>query len=318
MEDEMRSTALALPDEQNFRRDIAAINQFQKIVRSNLQDGHDFGVIPGTQKPTLLKPGAEKIAKLLGLADLYVILDKAEDWEKGFFRYLIKCSLVSVNNNVTISEGLGECNSMESKYRWRESKRKCPDCGAEAIIKGKAEFGGGWLCFKKTGGCGSKFPDNDISITEQTVGKVANDDIYTQVNTILKMAKKRALVDAALSAGRLSDLFTQDMEDIVGGLPEPAAKPADAAPIAKKAPIQAPEGMFAKGDTTPTEKDRTNKEDFVEACVKAGYSVQTKQGQQGIKAWMAKAGKTNLPFDELADEKQAELIRMMKCEELAE
>jgi hypothetical protein len=132
------------------------------------------------------------------------------------------------------------------------------------------------------------------------------------------MAKKRALVDAALSAGRLSDLFTQDMEDIVGGLPEPAAKPADAAPIAKKAPIQAPEGMFAKGDTTPTEKDRTNKEDFVEACVKAGYSVQTKQGQQGIKAWMAKAGKTNLPFDELADEKQAELIRMMKCEELAE
>ena len=315
MEEEMRSTALALPDEQNFRRDIAAINQFQKIVRSNLQDGHDFGVIPGTQKPTLLKPGAEKIAKLLGLADLYVILDKAEDWEKGFFRYLIKCSLVSVNNNVTISEGLGECNSMESKYRWRESKRKCPDCGAEAIIKGKAEFGGGWLCFKKTGGCGSKFPDNDISITEQTVGKVANDDIYTQVNTILKMAKKRALVDAALSAGRLSDLFTQDMEDIVGGLPEPAAKPQDAAPVAQKAPIQAPRDLFAEEHQPPAEN---LKQSFWNACKKAGYSVSTKQGIDSVKAWIARAGKTSLPFDELSEDKQRELVSMMKAEALPE
>lgn len=315
MEDEMRSTALALPDEQNFRRDIAAINQFQKIVRSNLQDGHDFGVIPGTQKPTLLKPGAEKIAKLLGLADLYVILDKAEDWEKGFFRYLIKCSLVSVNSNVTISEGLGECNSMESKYRWRESKRKCPDCGAEAIIKGKAEFGGGWLCFKKTGGCGSKFPDNDISITEQTVGKVANDDIYTQVNTILKMAKKRALVDAALSAGRLSDLFTQDMEDIVGGIPEPAAKPANVPPVAQKAPAPAHDDMFAE---QPKAQPQNNKQLFLAACKKAGYSVTTKQGLDAVKAWIAKAGGTNLPFDELSDEYQRDLIDKMRCEALPE
>ena len=37
---------------------------------------------------------------------------------------------------------------------------------------------------------------------------------YTLVNTILKMAKKRALVDATLSAGRLSNIFTQDIEDM--------------------------------------------------------------------------------------------------------
>ena len=34
--------------------------------------------IPGTNKPTLLKPGAEKIAKLLGLADSYEIMDRQE------------------------------------------------------------------------------------------------------------------------------------------------------------------------------------------------------------------------------------------------
>lgn len=37
--------------------------------------------------------------------------------------------------------------------------RLCPQCQKPAIIKGRAEYGGGWLCFKKKGGCGAKFPD---------------------------------------------------------------------------------------------------------------------------------------------------------------
>lgn len=206
-------TALTLPDEAQFRTDMEAINSFQQIVRKTMIVDLDYGIIPGTQKPTLLKPGAEKIAKLLLLSDQYEILDKAEDWDKPLFRYLIKCKLVHLPSNALISEGLGECNSMEGKYRWRDSKRKCPVCGAEAIIKGKEQYGGGWLCFRKTGGCGAKWEDGEPEIEEQTIGRVENDDIYSQVNTILKMAKKRALVDAALSAGRLSDIFTQDMED---------------------------------------------------------------------------------------------------------
>lgn len=211
-----QTVALTLPDEETFKSDIQAINKFQQIVKANMIPGQDYGVIPGTTKPTLLKPGAEKIAKLLGLADHYEILDRQEDWQRGFFRYLIKCQLITVRNDIVISEGLGECNSMESKYRWRESKRKCPKCDAEAIIKGKEEYGGGWLCFAKQGGCGAKFPDGDESIESQTIGRVENEDIYSQVNTILKMAKKRALVDASLSAGRLSQVFTQDIEDIPG------------------------------------------------------------------------------------------------------
>ncbi len=208
------SQSLALPDEQTFKRDIQAINQFQRIVRECMVPDQDYGIIPGTTKPTLLKPGAEKIAKLLGLADQYIILDRQEDWNKPFFRYMVKCQLWSVRANVVISEGLGECNSMESKYRYRDANRSCPVCGAEAIIKGKEEYGGGWLCFAKKGGCGQKFTEDAPEIINQKIGKVENDDIYSQVNTLLKMAKKRALVDASLSAGRLSNVFTQDMEDI--------------------------------------------------------------------------------------------------------
>lgn len=43
--------------------------------------------------------------------------------------------------------------------------------------------------------------------------KFRNQDACSIANTILKMAKKRAFVDAVLSATRSSDLFTQDVED---------------------------------------------------------------------------------------------------------
>lgn len=232
-EKEVKETGLTLPSEDRFISDIKAINRFQEVVKENMIPGLDYGVIPGTPKPTLLKPGAEKMAKLLGLADHYEIEDKIEDWDKPFFRYLIRCSLVSVASGITISEGLGECNSMESKYRWREAKRVCPDCGAEAIIKGKVEYGGGWVCFKKQGGCGSKFEDNAVSIIGQETGRVENDDIYSLVNTILKMATKRALVGAALSAGRLSAIFTQDIEDMGE---QKAEIPAEDKPAPKSTP----------------------------------------------------------------------------------
>lgn len=195
MTQEQRSIALALPGETQFRADIQAINRFQAIVHQNLVDGQDYGVIPGTTKPTLLKPGAEKIAKLLGLADQYEIVDKQEDWSKPFFRYLIRCKLIHVATQSLISEGLGECNSMESKYRYRwiagQDLPQGVDKSKLVTQERHSKTGGHW-----------------------TVYRMDNDDIYSQVNTILKMAKKRALVDAALSAGRLSNVFTQDIEDI--------------------------------------------------------------------------------------------------------
>ena len=53
--------------------------EFQEFVKDYLKEGEDFGIIPGTPKPTLLKPGADKLCELYGLADSYRILDKVED-----------------------------------------------------------------------------------------------------------------------------------------------------------------------------------------------------------------------------------------------
>ena len=47
----------------------------------------------------------------------------------------------------------------------------------------------------------------------QVAGRVENSDLADTYNTVLKMAKKRALVDATLTATAASDIFTQDLED---------------------------------------------------------------------------------------------------------
>jgi hypothetical protein len=81
------------------------------------------------------------------------------------------------------------------------------------VIKGKEEYGGGWLCWKSKGGCGAKWPDGAPEIEGQQVGDVENPDPYDLENTLVKMAKKRAHIDAALTGTASSDLFTQDLEE---------------------------------------------------------------------------------------------------------
>lgn len=139
----------------------AAIEALQQKVKDNFINGIDYGVIPGTDKPTLLKPGAEKLILLLGLKCEFEIINSQVDFDNGFFYYQIKCILSKLRDDggeVVITNGYGSANTQESKYRKQDS--------------------------------------------------------YTLDNTVLKMAEKRAVVDAALHAGALSNIFTQDVEDM--------------------------------------------------------------------------------------------------------
>lgn len=193
----------------------------KEFVTSILKKGVDFGNVPGSDKPTLLKPGAEKMTSFFGLAPTFDDIEKTEDWTgdnhsgEPFFYYRLRCSLWrNVNGaRVLVASADGSCNSWEKKYRYRKNNRKCPACGYESIIKGKAEYGGGWLCFKNKGGCGAKYKDGDPSIEAQETGQIKNPDVAEQVNTILKMAQKRALIAATLIATGTSEYFTQDIED---------------------------------------------------------------------------------------------------------
>jgi hypothetical protein len=189
-----------------------------KFVKTLMNEGQDFGKIPGTDKPTLLKPGAEKLTTFFGLSKRFHLAEKIEDWSgvdhggEPFFYYVYRCALY--NGDLLIAESDGSCNSFESKYRWRKGERTCPACGAAAIIKGREEYGGGWICFGKKGGCGAKFPGGSAEIESQQVGRVPNPDICDLVNTIQKMSQKRAFIAATLLAINASEFFTQDVEDI--------------------------------------------------------------------------------------------------------
>ncbi len=217
------SNDLIMAGQQHFLPVLSVADAVQRrcaiieFVQRVMKPGVDFGTIPGTVKPTLLKPGAEKLCTLFGLTSRFQILEKVEDWMgeahdgEPFFYYLYHCQLW--RDALLIAEGDGSCNSFEQKYRYREAHRVCPACGKPAIVKGKAEYGGGWLCFVKRGGCGAKYPDGDESIEGQPVGRIVNVDIADVVNTIQKMAQKRSLIAATLLAVNASEFFTQDVED---------------------------------------------------------------------------------------------------------
>jgi hypothetical protein len=197
---------------------VERYNAVTEFVSRVLRKDIDYGVIPGTEKRTLLKPGAEKLTTFFGLSTRFELLGRIEDWtgeEHGgepFFYYLYRCRLL--RGDAAIAEGDASCNSRETKYRWREAQRTCPACGLAAIIKGREEFGGGWLCWKKRGGCDAKFADGDQTIESQQTGRVLNPDLADQVNTIQKIAQKRALVGSVLLAVNASEFFTQDVEDM--------------------------------------------------------------------------------------------------------
>ena len=67
-------------DVDQMAQQLQAISNFQGMVEKNLTNGQDYGVIPGTQKPTLLKPGAKKIQMLMGVTSEYDVIDKGEDY----------------------------------------------------------------------------------------------------------------------------------------------------------------------------------------------------------------------------------------------
>jgi len=224
--DEMENNQLAVRDNNLFIAPVVnvqgALQRYQDMkdfVSGILKENVDYGKIPGTSKDTLLKPGAEKLSAFFGLSAEFQIIEMAEDWTgenhggEPFFNYWYKCRVT--RNGKIIAEGEGSCNSFEKKYRYRSANIKCPTCNNETVIKGKAEYGGGWLCWTKNGGCGAKFKAGDTSIEDQPRGQIKNPDIADIVNTLQKMAQKRAYIAAVLLATNASEYFTQDIEDYI-------------------------------------------------------------------------------------------------------
>jgi hypothetical protein len=164
----------------------AQVNLMQDVMQEVMRDGTHYGKIPGTQSKSLYKAGAEKLMATFRLAAKPEVEDLSES---GEIAYRVTVSLLTANGTF-VGAGIGECSSAEEKYSWRAAVHKKE-----------------W----------DATPENRRRVKYYRDGKEVQ-QVRTNpadvANTILKMAKKRAQVDAVITATAASDIFTQDIEDL--------------------------------------------------------------------------------------------------------
>lgn len=211
-----------------------------EVLEGVMKVDEHYGTIPGTKKPSLYKAGAEKLSLTFRLRPEYEI--RRSDLGNGHREYEVVCTLYHIPTGQSVGQGVGSATTMEGKYRYRGgekegtgrplpkeywNKRGTDPKGAEALIGGPG-FSAGKI-------------DGNWEICS-TGEKMEHDNPADYYNTVLKMAKKRAHVDAILTATAASDIFTQDVEDmpeVIPGAKEDEKKTADKPPLKppeKKAP----------------------------------------------------------------------------------
>jgi hypothetical protein len=167
------------------------VRVIQEILDAVMIKDVHYGTIPGTQKPTLYKPGSEKILATFHIAaDPRVIDDLSTDDE---IRYRVKVYGVSYDGCDIFGVGIGECSSDEEKYKWRR-----PVCDEEFDETPEDRKRQVWKRGKE-----KNYQQKQVRTNPSDVA-----------NTILKMAKKRGQIDMTLTTTAASDVFEQDLEDI--------------------------------------------------------------------------------------------------------
>lgn len=167
----------------------AQVNLMQDVMHEVMKKDTHYGVIPGTQQPSLYKAGAEKIMSTFRLAADPEVQSLGTDGEVS---YRVKVRILSASG-AFLGAGIGECSSSEDKYAWRAAL--C-DEEFELTPENRRRI---------------KFAKYRGNVEKKKQVRTNPADVS---NTVLKMAKKRGLIDAVLTVTAASDLFTQDIEDL--------------------------------------------------------------------------------------------------------
>ncbi|MFH1739011.1 MAG: hypothetical protein ABIH23_08380 [bacterium] len=180
---------------------VGHVQTIHDLMKTVLKEGTHYGIIPGCgDKPTLLQPGAQKIALTFGFGERYRV--EAIDLPKGHREYRIVCELYSRGGQMLIGEGVGVCSTMEGKYRFRQQNtgREVPQeywQNRDPELLGGQQFsaakrGGKWVIIQR----------------------VEHDNPADYYNTAAKIAAKRAYVSAVRDNTAASDIFAVDLEDL--------------------------------------------------------------------------------------------------------
>lgn len=209
---DMTQTAMTA---QSMVKQVALI---QDIMKNIMKKDEHFGIIPGCEKPSLLKPGAEKLSLTFRLAPSYEVIQI--DFEGGHRECRVICTLTHIPTGQIFGQGVGSCTTLEGKYRFRGGEkegtgRPVPKEYWNLKAAGKLDD-----AKKLIGGKGFGVGKIDGKWEVCSIGeKLEHDNPADYYNTILKIAKKRAHVDAVLTATGASDIFTQDVEDMPEVIP---------------------------------------------------------------------------------------------------
>jgi hypothetical protein len=250
----IRETGLALAAI-SIEELIGQVQLIQQAMKAVMREGEHYGVIPGTGrknpetgkeegKPTLLKPGAEKLCFLFRLAPSYETIET--DLPGGHKSFQVRCRLHHISSGALVSEGVGICTTQEGKYRYRkevlkdENDQPIPVPGSYWKDRSPEKIGG-----------------HQFSVTKQNskwyiAHRVEHDNPADYYNTVVKMACKRALVAATLNATAASDIFTQDIEDMPEETREEA--PRQETPPAHRKPAAEPKPE----PEAPREQEQSN------------------------------------------------------------
>jgi len=171
---------------------VGHVARVQEVMSAVMKPSVHYGTIPGTDKPTLFKPGAEVLCMTFRIAPKFRIEDLSTP---DSVRYRVTCYGVHQPTSIELGEGLGECSSMEDKYKWRKA---ASNAEFDALPADRRRI---------------KYGYNRNQNREYEIKQVRSEPADI-ANTILKMAAKRAHVAMALNVTAASDMFNQDLEDL--------------------------------------------------------------------------------------------------------
>lgn len=183
----------------------AQVNRIQEVMGAVMKKDAHYGVIPGTQKPTLYKAGSEVLLSTFRIA----VEPEVEDLSVGDeIRYRVRAVGRHMASGVVVGIGLGEASTSEEKYKWRSAvcDEEFDDTPEDMR---RIKYGSKW---------GQQRGQRVATKTKQVRTNPAD-----VANTVLKMAKKRAQIDLTLTALAASDIFSQDLEDLPPEIRETAA-----------------------------------------------------------------------------------------------
>lgn len=215
------------------------VQLIQQVMESVMKEGVHYGVIPGTDKPTLLKAGAEVLMSTFRIAVDPQIEDLSSADE---MRYRIRCIGTHQTSGIVMGAGIGECSSNEEKYKWKRTNKR----EFEATMEDRRRVKYGYNKSER-----KEFETQQVRTEPADVA-----------NTILKMAKKRALIDFTLTALAASDIFNQDLEDMDEDLRESLTEGEK-----KRPPVQQPQ---RKSEVDPSKKVTAEQVAFVQKKLEQG------------------------------------------------